>query len=86
MKTWSFLSLLVGVVVALGACSADVTPMTDHTGEIAVTVSVGAVRTRPGVEPPELIDSADRALYVAKDAGRNRVELNDGPHRSDFAV
>jgi diguanylate cyclase (GGDEF)-like protein len=61
-------------------------PIATADGEIAVTVSVGAVRTRPGVEPPELIDSADRALYVAKDAGRNRVELNDGPHRSDFAV
>jgi diguanylate cyclase (GGDEF)-like protein/PAS domain S-box-containing protein len=61
-------------------------PIRTAAGEIDVTVSVGAVRTRPGLEPPELIGSADRALYSAKDAGRNRVELDDGSHLSDFAV
>jgi diguanylate cyclase (GGDEF)-like protein len=41
-----------------------------------VTVSVGVSAVRPNRDrvPAQLIDAADRALYVAKAAGRNRVE------------
>ncbi|MBV8299697.1 MAG: GGDEF domain-containing protein [Candidatus Eremiobacteraeota bacterium] len=43
-----------------------------------VTVSVGVASTRPhesGVEPKELLTSADQALYQAKREGRDRVVL-----------
>lgn len=38
-----------------------------------ITVSIGHVRCDPGVLPTSLVDRADRALYAAKEHGRNRV-------------
>lgn len=43
--------------------------------QIAVTVSIGAAESTGRQDAPELVlQAADRALYRAKDAGRNRVE------------
>ena len=39
----------------------------------AVTLSIGAARLIPGEMPSALIERADRGLYAAKRAGRNRV-------------
>lgn len=46
------------------------------TGPI-VTASIGGatVSPLPGVSPPQLVAAADAALYRAKAAGRDRVEL-----------
>ncbi|BDG03029.1 GGDEF domain-containing protein [Anaeromyxobacter oryzae] len=43
------------------------------TVSIGVTVSVGAAQLEPGRTERELLESADRALYLAKQGGRNRV-------------
>jgi diguanylate cyclase (GGDEF)-like protein len=46
----------------------------------AVTVSIGLSAFHPGVETPEaMIEYADRALYLAKHHGKNRVETYDPP-------
>jgi diguanylate cyclase (GGDEF)-like protein len=38
-----------------------------------ITASAGVAALEPGDTPLTLVDRADRALYLAKDAGRNRV-------------
>lgn len=42
--------------------------------ELGITVSIGLAQFQPGMSRNELIESADAALYRAKQNGRNRVE------------
>ena len=46
-------------------------------GTISFTVSIGVAHCEPGseMEAQQLFEAADRALYTAKDAGRNHVSL-----------
>jgi diguanylate cyclase (GGDEF)-like protein len=47
-----------------------------YPGGLAVTASIGIAVTGRGIATPEaLVSRADRALYAAKAAGRNRVQL-----------
>lgn len=48
------------------------------TGPFQVTLSCGVVTGGPDAAPQSLLDAADRALYQAKHAGRNRVVLASG--------
>ena len=41
-----------------------------------ITVSIGVAQYRPGDSAETLINRADQALYLAKNAGRNRVETD----------
>jgi len=53
-----------GAIEAAGLAYADGKP---------VTVSVGVAYARAGDGPSDVVERADRALYRAKHAGRNRV-------------
>ncbi len=62
--------------------------VTTAAGSVDVTVSAGFAVGEPGrgAEPEALIDAADRALYLAKAKGRNRVEHAGGDADQVFAV
>jgi diguanylate cyclase (GGDEF)-like protein len=47
-------------------------------GDRKLTVSIGVAELRRGDALSRLLSRADRGLYMAKSAGRNRVELADG--------
>lgn len=52
-------------------------------GEVRVTVSIGAAVYAAGESAGEWIDRADRAMYEAKRAGRDRVELDRSQNVDD---
>jgi diguanylate cyclase (GGDEF)-like protein len=53
------------------------TPISTPAGAVPVTISLGAASTdgRPGFTSSSIIRLADTALYRAKSAGRDRVEI-----------
>lgn len=57
-------------------------PCATSTGPVKVTVSIGGAvydpREHQDPDHNSLLTFADRALYLAKDAGRNRVEISRG--------
>jgi diguanylate cyclase (GGDEF)-like protein len=58
------------------------TPAVLEDGPLSVTVSVGVVARGDAGSLAGLLHVADRAMYAAKAAGRNRVVLADGAARS----
>lgn len=65
---------VIGNRLCRAANSSDV--KTDA-GHLNVTISVGGTSSEfyPQLSPDELIEASDRALYLAKNAGRNQVKV-----------
>lgn len=55
-----------------------------------VTVSIGYVECRTGRLPTTFVDQADKALYAAKDAGRNRImhftDIEEQRHKQQGSI
>jgi diguanylate cyclase (GGDEF)-like protein len=59
------------------------TPVRADTADIQITVSIGIALSSHALDAAGLLEAADKALYRAKEEGRNRVVL--GEHRDDLA-
>ena len=63
----------------LGRCGCAATPISMGTAQVSVTASFGvtALKCLPGSEDcaDQLFRRADRAMYISKEAGRNRVNV-----------
>lgn len=55
-------------------------PFETEVGAVAATVSAGVAGWRPGEDPVQLLRRADRALYRAKEQGRDRVCAHSREH------
>lgn len=50
-------------------------PARPASGALSVTVSIGIAESRPNAIVEQIIEQADKALYSAKQGGRNRIEV-----------
>lgn len=60
-----------------GACNLAERVRNDLARKLPITASVGLAASIHGDDAASLVSRADRALYAAKNAGRNRVFLHD---------
>ncbi|MBF0190571.1 MAG: PleD family two-component system response regulator [Magnetococcales bacterium] len=69
------------------AVAALAIPHPDSAVSGIVTLSMGVVSITPrrGVEPEELLNAADRLLYLAKQSGRNQIQSAPYPEKPDHA-
>lgn len=49
-------------------------PIPTSAGFLSITLSIGVTMVEPGENPDEIISRADRAMYRAKQTGRNQVQ------------
>ena len=46
-----------------------------YTNNIEITISIGIAQSKVGISSSDIYQNADKALYSAKDSGRNRVKI-----------
>ena len=71
------LAIASGIAERLrAAMQGELFQIEDGKRAIPVTVSIGLAETTTGCDPDTLFRRADRALYLSKSSGRNRVTLD----------
>ena len=71
--------LFLGIFIAQTLSLTPVSYMV-ISGMLSITVSIGVGQADPAIDTPEsILHTADQALYLAKDAGRNQVCLGPMP-------
>jgi len=68
-----FVAVLPRADVHVGAEFAERVRRAVASGGIPMTLSAGVVAQRPPIDPDAVLAAADRALYAAKRAGRDRA-------------
>lgn len=63
-----------GILDRLRRMVAELNVTCDNGQPVPVTVSIGVAQIVPGRSVQDAVTAADRALYVAKEGGRNRIE------------
>ncbi|WP_198152128.1 ligand-binding sensor domain-containing diguanylate cyclase [Granulicella tundricola] len=58
-------------------------PLQTTAQDIAITLSIGCAEFDPNATLTQLLERADKALYAAKNAGRNRIEADDATRRNE---
>lgn len=53
----------------------ELSPAKTSKGEVKITTSMGLAQLMPGDTPKDMVKRADKALYRAKENGRNRCEV-----------
>lgn len=74
-----------GALVVAERIRAAIVALTIHSSPdrpVQVTASFGVVALRPGETVDAVVDRADRSMYRAKSAGRNRVESEPNVHEA----
>ncbi len=70
------LDMAAGVAERIRAAMAETPIPVRGKGSVSVTVSIGVAMSGPEETPEAVLERADRALYRAKDNGRDRVEID----------
>jgi diguanylate cyclase (GGDEF)-like protein len=67
-------ALLLAEQVRHAVESMDCGPLPDLSAPLTVSIGVGVAAAGVTIQPQELVEAADSALYLAKQCGRNRVK------------
>jgi diguanylate cyclase (GGDEF)-like protein len=76
-----FVAILPHTTATAAAAWADRVRRAIEAAQIGITASFGVAQIAPGWTAKQMIEGADAALYRAKRAGRNRVEIFGGAPR-----